>query len=165
MLERAQVKHHARQESDTVLHYGGIDVVVAPAGNMKTGGPSKTAAALARVAGGMTPEQGDYVWAHVNFINLFNDDPKDPGIASVDIYRMNSDGKALEHWANALAQSGGQLWPVVTEGPPACGKRTSKERKDLGEFYFWRNAGAKLKGCWLRFASSWCAMQPCLIPY
>ncbi len=35
----------------------GIDVVVALAGNMKTGGPEKTAAALARVASGMTPEQ------------------------------------------------------------------------------------------------------------
>ena len=35
----------------------GIDVVVAPAGNMKTGGPEKTAAALARVVSGMTPEQ------------------------------------------------------------------------------------------------------------
>ena len=35
----------------------GIDVVVVPAGNMKTGGPEKTAAALARVADGMTPEQ------------------------------------------------------------------------------------------------------------
>ncbi len=35
----------------------GIDVVVAPAGNMKTGGPQKTAAALARIADRMTPEQ------------------------------------------------------------------------------------------------------------
>ena len=35
----------------------GIDVVVAAAGNMKTGGPAKTAAALARIAGGMTSEQ------------------------------------------------------------------------------------------------------------
>jgi NAD(P)-dependent dehydrogenase (short-subunit alcohol dehydrogenase family) len=35
----------------------GIDVVVAPAGNMKTGGPAKTAAALKRVADGMTSEQ------------------------------------------------------------------------------------------------------------
>src|SRR5229473_3345610 len=41
---------------------------------------------------------GDSVWAHLNFINLFNDDPKDRGIAGVDIYRMNSDGKAIEHW-------------------------------------------------------------------
>jgi NAD(P)-dependent dehydrogenase (short-subunit alcohol dehydrogenase family) len=37
----------------------GIDVVVAPAGNMRTGGPAKTAAALARIAGGMTSQQHD----------------------------------------------------------------------------------------------------------
>ena len=37
----------------------GIDVVVAPAGNMRTGGPAKTAAALARIAGGMTSQQRD----------------------------------------------------------------------------------------------------------
>ena len=30
---------------------------------------------------------GDYVWAHVNFLNLFNDDPQDTGIAGVDITR------------------------------------------------------------------------------
>src|SRR6202051_2176169 len=41
---------------------------------------------------------GDYVWAHVNFLNLFNDDPNDTGIAGVDIYRMDADGKAVEHW-------------------------------------------------------------------
>ena len=35
----------------------GIDVVVAAAGNMKTGGPAKTASALKRVADGMTSEQ------------------------------------------------------------------------------------------------------------
>jgi NAD(P)-dependent dehydrogenase (short-subunit alcohol dehydrogenase family) len=35
----------------------GIDVVVASAGNMKTGGPAKTAAALKRITDGMTPEQ------------------------------------------------------------------------------------------------------------
>ena len=37
----------------------GIEVVVAPAGNMRTGGPAKTAAALARIAGGMTSQQRD----------------------------------------------------------------------------------------------------------
>lgn len=41
---------------------------------------------------------GDYVWAHVNFLNLFNDDPGDTGIAGVDIYRMDAEGKAVEHW-------------------------------------------------------------------
>ena len=37
----------------------GIDVVVAAAGNMRTGGPAKTAAALKRVSDSMTPEQGE----------------------------------------------------------------------------------------------------------
>src|ERR1700737_3622577 len=41
---------------------------------------------------------GDYVWAHVNFMNLFNDDPEDTGVAGVDIYKMDADGKAIEHW-------------------------------------------------------------------
>ena len=41
---------------------------------------------------------GDWVWAHVNFVNLFNDDPDDPGIAGVDIWKMDADGKAIEHW-------------------------------------------------------------------
>ncbi len=41
---------------------------------------------------------GDYVWAHVNFLNLLNDDPDDTGVAGVDIYRMDGDGKAIEHW-------------------------------------------------------------------
>jgi predicted SnoaL-like aldol condensation-catalyzing enzyme len=41
---------------------------------------------------------GDYVWAHLKFLNLFTDDPNDTGIAGVDIYRMNAEGKAVEHW-------------------------------------------------------------------
>jgi len=41
---------------------------------------------------------GDYVFAHVNFVNLLNDDPNDTGVAGVDIYKMNSEGKAIEHW-------------------------------------------------------------------
>jgi predicted SnoaL-like aldol condensation-catalyzing enzyme len=41
---------------------------------------------------------GDYVWAHVNFLNLFNDGPEDTGVAGVDIYKMDADGKAVEHW-------------------------------------------------------------------
>src|SRR6266403_6166960 len=41
---------------------------------------------------------GDYVWAHVNFLNLFDDDPADTGIAGVDIYKMDAEGKAVEHW-------------------------------------------------------------------
>ena len=41
---------------------------------------------------------GDYVWVHVNFLNLFNDDPDDAGIAGVDIWKLDADGKAIEHW-------------------------------------------------------------------
>ena len=41
---------------------------------------------------------GDYVWSHMNFLNLFNDDPQDTGAAGVDLFKMNADGKAIEHW-------------------------------------------------------------------
>ena len=41
---------------------------------------------------------GDHVFAHVNFVNLLTDDPNDLGIAGVDIYKMNADGRAIEHW-------------------------------------------------------------------
>jgi len=40
----------------------------------------------------------DYVFAHVNFVNLLTDDPNDPGVAGVDIYKMNANGRVLEHW-------------------------------------------------------------------
>jgi predicted SnoaL-like aldol condensation-catalyzing enzyme len=40
----------------------------------------------------------DYVWAHVHFINLFNDNPQDRGLAGVDIFKMDADGRAIEHW-------------------------------------------------------------------
>jgi predicted SnoaL-like aldol condensation-catalyzing enzyme len=41
---------------------------------------------------------GDYVFAHVNFINLFNEDPNDRGIAGVDMFRFDANGKIAEHW-------------------------------------------------------------------
>jgi predicted SnoaL-like aldol condensation-catalyzing enzyme len=41
---------------------------------------------------------GDWVWAHVNFFNLVNDDPDDTGLAGVDIWLMDAEGKAIEHW-------------------------------------------------------------------
>jgi NAD(P)-dependent dehydrogenase (short-subunit alcohol dehydrogenase family) len=52
----------------------GIDVVVAAAGNMKTGGPAKTASALARVAQAMTPSQRTlYGAAFAAFTSKLND--------------------------------------------------------------------------------------------
>jgi NAD(P)-dependent dehydrogenase (short-subunit alcohol dehydrogenase family) len=51
----------------------GIDFVVAVAGNMRTGGPAKTAAALKRVAEGLTPEQRElYGKAFDTFANTLN---------------------------------------------------------------------------------------------
>ena len=41
---------------------------------------------------------GHYVWTHVNFFNFFSDDPNDTGVAGVDIFKMDGDGKAIEHW-------------------------------------------------------------------
>jgi len=57
-----------------------------------------TRGARARVVVHRIIAAGDYVWAHVNFLNLFNDDPDDTGIAGVDIYKLDADGKAIEHW-------------------------------------------------------------------
>jgi predicted SnoaL-like aldol condensation-catalyzing enzyme len=54
--------------------------------------------AQARVVVHRIAAVGDYVFAHVNFLNLFNDDPNDTGIAGVDIYKMDAHGKAIEHW-------------------------------------------------------------------
>jgi NAD(P)-dependent dehydrogenase (short-subunit alcohol dehydrogenase family) len=52
----------------------GIEVVVAPAGNMRTGGPGKTAAALARIADGMTSQQRDlYGQTFERFATALND--------------------------------------------------------------------------------------------
>ena len=55
----------------------------------------------ARLIAGLKQEVadvGDFVWAHVNFLNLTTDDPNDTGIAGVDIFKMDADGKAIEHW-------------------------------------------------------------------
>jgi predicted SnoaL-like aldol condensation-catalyzing enzyme len=57
----------------------------------------------------------DYVWAHVHFINLFNDDPLDRGIAGVDIFKMDADSKAIEHW-DVLQEIGDPENAVHTNG-------------------------------------------------
>jgi hypothetical protein len=37
-------------------------------------------------------------WGACKFSYLYNDDPNDRGIAGVDIFKFNSDGKIVEHW-------------------------------------------------------------------
>jgi predicted SnoaL-like aldol condensation-catalyzing enzyme len=59
---------------------------------------------------------GDYVFAHVNFVNLLTDDPNDAGIAGVDIYKMNADGRAIEHW-DTLQLVGGPKNAAPWVGP------------------------------------------------
>jgi NAD(P)-dependent dehydrogenase (short-subunit alcohol dehydrogenase family) len=62
----------------------GIDVVVAAAGNMRTGGPAKTAAALAHMAERMTPQERDlYGRAFDTFVEKLNS-MQGSGLASVD---------------------------------------------------------------------------------
>jgi len=62
----------------------GVDVVVAVAGNMKTGGPAKTAAALARTADQMTPPERDlYGEAFKNYAAKLNS-MQGNGLASAD---------------------------------------------------------------------------------
>ncbi|MDR0940234.1 MAG: ester cyclase [Mediterranea sp.] len=41
---------------------------------------------------------GDYVWAHVNFVNIYSNDPADRGVAGVDIFKFNPKGEITEHW-------------------------------------------------------------------
>ena len=66
------------------LKHFGIGVVVAVAGNMRTGGPAKTAAALARTAERMTPQERDlYGKAFGAFAATLNS-MQDNGLASVD---------------------------------------------------------------------------------
>jgi NAD(P)-dependent dehydrogenase (short-subunit alcohol dehydrogenase family) len=65
----------------------GIDVVVAVAGNMRTGGPAKTAAALARTAERMTPAERDlYGQPFAAFAAKLNN-MQGSGLASADAAR------------------------------------------------------------------------------
>jgi predicted SnoaL-like aldol condensation-catalyzing enzyme len=69
-------------------------------------GQATRAHAQARVEVHKIIAVGDFVFAHVHFLNLLTDDPDDTGIAGVDIYRMDGDGIAVEHW-DALQLVGG----------------------------------------------------------
>lgn len=70
----------------------GIDVVVAAAGNMKTGGPAKTASALTRVAQAMTPAQRSlYGPAFASFtskLNAMQGDGLDAALAAARVIEL-----------------------------------------------------------------------------
>ena len=61
----------------------GIDVVLAVAGNMKTGGPGKTAAALRRIGEGMTAEQRELYGKNFDAFAATLNTMQDSGLESV----------------------------------------------------------------------------------
>ncbi len=104
----------------------GIDVVVAAAGNMKTGGPAKTAAALKRVAEGMTPEQRElYGQTFGSFATALNG-MQNSGLDSTS-RRAESDrtGRAS---ARAEPCTGGQRTPKKCCGPFERNQTPSRTR-------------------------------------
>jgi hypothetical protein len=81
----------------------GVDVVLAVAGNMRTGGPAKTAAALKRVADQMTSEQRDlYGKAFDKFATTLNN--------------MQSSGLDSVSAANRVIELAEQM-PAPSRGP------------------------------------------------
>ena len=60
----------------------GIDVVIAAAGNMRTGGPAKTAAALTRLTDRMTAEQRDLYGEAFGAFTAALNGMQDSGLAS-----------------------------------------------------------------------------------
>jgi NAD(P)-dependent dehydrogenase (short-subunit alcohol dehydrogenase family) len=65
----------------------GIDVVLAVAGNMKTGGPGKTAAALRRIGEGMTAEQRELYGKNFDAFAATLNTMQDSGLESVSAAR------------------------------------------------------------------------------
>jgi predicted SnoaL-like aldol condensation-catalyzing enzyme len=66
---------------------------------------------------------GDYVWAHVNFLNLLNDDPEDRGRRSrhLQVRRRRQGDRALGH--AAVGRQSAKLGPV---GRAQCAPRQFK---------------------------------------
>ncbi len=74
------------------LKHLGIDVVIAAAGNMRTGGPAKTAAALSRVSDKMTAEQralyGKTFGAFTNALNAMQGSGLDSRLAAQRVIEL-----------------------------------------------------------------------------
>jgi NAD(P)-dependent dehydrogenase (short-subunit alcohol dehydrogenase family) len=99
----------------------GIDVVVAAAGNMLTGGPAKTATALTRTAAGMTPEQRElYGQAFETFATTLN--------------RMQSSGLDSVSAANRVIELAEQT-PAPSRAPVGSDAeemlRAAREKSDV----------------------------------
>ncbi len=74
----------------------------------------------------------------MNFLNLFNDDPDETGIAGVDIYRMDAEGKAVEHWDTLqLVGTPQNSAPMIAPNiPRACVAQPHRQgRKSVADGY------------------------------
>ncbi len=71
----------------------GIDVVVIAPGNMRTGGPAKTASNLERVADGMTPDQrelyGDAFAVFASTMNTMQSNGLDSALAASEVIDLS----------------------------------------------------------------------------
>ena len=47
----------------------------------------------------------NYVWAHVKFKNFYSNDVADLGVAGVDIFKFNEEGRITDHWDVLLSVS------------------------------------------------------------
>lgn len=100
----------------------GIDVVVAAAGNMSTGGPAKTAAALKRVADGMTPEQRDlYGRAFDAFAGTLN------GMQSSGLDSVSAAARVIELAEQVPAPSRAPVGPDADEMLRVARQKTDAE--------------------------------------
>ena len=104
----------------------GIDVVVATAGNMRTGGPAKTAAALTRAAERMTPEQRAlYGQAFETFATNLNG-MQNSGLDSVSAAR-----RVIELAEQTPAPSRGAVGPDAEEMLRAAREKSDVEQDAL----------------------------------
>jgi len=104
----------------------GIDVVVAVPGNMKTGGPAKTAAALQRVVNDMTAEQRElYGNTFGSFANALNS-MQDSGLDSV-----SAAAKVIALAEQVPAPSRGPVGPDAEEILRAVREKSDAEQDAL----------------------------------
>jgi NAD(P)-dependent dehydrogenase (short-subunit alcohol dehydrogenase family) len=108
------------------LKHFGIDVVVAVAGNMRTGGPAKTAAALTRAADRMTSEQREmYGQAFETFATTLN------RMRSAGLDSVSAANRVIELAEQTPAPSRAPVGPDAEEMLRAARERSDVEQDAL----------------------------------
>jgi hypothetical protein len=104
----------------------GIAVVVAVAGNMKTGGPAKTAAALTRTSERMTPEEQELYGQAFNAFGARLNGMQSSGLASIDAAK-----RVIELAEQNPPQRSASVGEDADEVLRAVGKRSDHEQDAL----------------------------------